>query len=369
LEREKFCIIDNPENNFTKLRNINSDLIWGECSSKDILISIVVITYKREKLVKEALESIFNQKSVDYNWEIVLMDNDPNNKDLVEYVKKINNTRLRYYRNRQNLGHEGNINRGVELSHGKWVALLHDDDLLAPDYLMLIKQYIDACSKWKKPLAYVRAEHISFTDKAELPVYINDRNIENRFLIKRELWTETLLKGNGPTFVNSCGSLILKSAFIEIGGYNEKLNPIGDSTLGLIFMKHGYSVYVTKRALGYYRQGQNLSVKKDTLISLIDADYSLREYLYLQNIWTRMFGKIFREVQFVESADIKLYHSAKFQQNDCEEVLSLEDINKIHEYKPNKALRALLRILRGIMCIVYRQSGLRRLLPCTKNNK
>jgi uncharacterized membrane protein len=82
-----------------------------------------------------------------------------------------------------------------------------------------------------------------------------------------------------------------------------------------------------------------------------------------------MFGKIFREVQFVESADIKLYHSAKFQQNDCEEVLSLEDINKIHEYKPNKALRALLRILRGIMCIVYRQSGLRRLLPCTKNNK
>ena len=277
MEDKYFLLIDNPENNFVKNVNVISDLLWGDYPRKEVFLSVVIITYKRLKLVKEAIESVCCQKEVSYEWEIVVMDNNPQEEELYEYISQLGNRKIRYYRNRQNIGHEGNVNRGIELAVGKWVALLHDDDLLTADYLILIEQYISACSNWRKPLAYIRANHLQFANKCELPVYSSKREIENKLYIKRELWVETLLRGYGPTFVNSCGSLVLRSAFIEIGGYSEKLNPIGDSTLGLILMKHGYSIYQTEQVIGFYRQGQNLSVRKETLLSLIEADYYLRE--------------------------------------------------------------------------------------------
>lgn len=356
-------VIDHPENNFLKIENIESELLWGNVypiegtskSPKEMFLSVVIITYKRVDMVRQALRSVCEQKGVSYEWEILLMDNNPEEEELLPYVKKLDNPRIRYYRNKQNLEHEGNINRGVELAKGKWVAFLHDDDLLAPDYLVLIEQYIKACAGWRRPLAYIRTKHMVFSDEKQLPVFDN-RKIENKLFVRPEPWAASLLRGHGPTFVNSCGCVVNRELFVEVGGYNDKLNPIGDATLGLIFMKKGYGIYATERVLGFYRQGENESLKKETLLGLIEADYYLREYLYKQNIFSGLFGRLFREIQYTESVDKKIARANQYHRNDKSAIPTMEEINAIHRYRKCGFWRMIQKIMSRGIEILYRPS-------------
>lgn len=207
-------------------------------------------------------------------------------------------------------------------------------------------------------MAYIRAKHLPFMEEGELPDYRERKKIENSFFIKRELWVETLFRGFGPTYVNSCGSLVNREALLKIGGYNEKQNPIGDATLGLMFMKQGYSIYATEQVLGFYRQGENLSVKKETVLSFLEADFHLREYLYARNAITRLFGRLFREAQYSESVDRRIGYGKKYHEKSQEEIPSMEDINRIHFYKKSKVSRKILRFFRRCLVLAYRQSHL-----------
>ena len=56
-------VIDHPENNFLKIENIESELLWGNVypsertskSPKEMFLSVVIITYKRVDMVRQAL--------------------------------------------------------------------------------------------------------------------------------------------------------------------------------------------------------------------------------------------------------------------------------------------------------------------------
>lgn len=43
--------------------------------------------------------------------------------------------KITYYKNKRNLGLFGNLNQCLKLAKGKWVCILHDDDILLPNYL------------------------------------------------------------------------------------------------------------------------------------------------------------------------------------------------------------------------------------------
>lgn len=352
----KFEVLENNRDNFKTHENIQSKLLWGSRHPvKDPFITILIITYKRPQLFYKAFMSTLVQMEVNFSWEVVIIDNHPQETEVLKIVTKANDSRVRYYRNRENIGHEGSMNRGITLADGKWVALLHDDDLLVRNYLILIEQYINAASRWKMPLAYIRARHICFEKDANVQRDTTYHEIEAPFFVKPELWIETLLRGCGPTYVNSCGSLVNREAFLRAGGYNPLLNPICDATLGLLFMNLGYSIYASERILGFYRQGKNLSAKKETVLRLICADYLLREYLYRRNWMARIFGHIFRGVQFRESVDAKLELAKKYHGESPAKIPSMDEINQIYRYQKHTITKFLLKILQNIVDIGYRQ--------------
>ena len=349
-----FNYICSPHNNFKKTLGVVSDLLWGEENRMiSPLVTILIITNSRPTLFKEALNSVICQEHVEYPWEIVVMDNNPQESRVLSIVKELDNGRIRYYRNQRNIGHEGNINRGVELAKGTWVAILHDDDLLVPNYLTLIYKYVKACENWKKPLAYIRARHLLCTEDSKC---INSKSttIEPKVFIRPELWCESLLRGTGTTFVNSCGSLVNRNYFIKIGGYNQELYPIGDATLGFIFMNKGYSVYASERILGYYRQGSNESIKMSTVISFIEADYQLREYLYSQNRLSLLWGNVFRKTQFCESVDAKNKILLKYTNAKPNMLVKATEVEHICKYEKNYFLECLLIVIRVVFNIIYR---------------
>lgn len=97
----------------------------------DILISIVIPTYKRSNMLDRAINSCLKQsyKNVEI---IVVDDNNPNSEyrfnTKLQMEKYKNNKKIKYYEMPKNSGGAKARNFGIEKSKGKYVAFLDDDD-------------------------------------------------------------------------------------------------------------------------------------------------------------------------------------------------------------------------------------------------
>ena len=81
-------------------------------------------TYKRGEKFFQALNSALNQ-TYD-NYEIVIVDNDTDfdNQYIKDKLLETKPLNVRYYKNNENLGAEGNFNRGLILSRGEYITWL-----------------------------------------------------------------------------------------------------------------------------------------------------------------------------------------------------------------------------------------------------
>ena len=139
------------KNSFKEIKSTESILLWGDPNAiPDAEITICIPTYKRPKLLEEAIKSAVNQDT-NIPYRIIVVDNDDNfeNNENLNIINKFNNKKISYYKNSKNIGMYGNINRCAELALTKWFALLHDDDLLKSNYINEVSKIL---LKYKKSI-------------------------------------------------------------------------------------------------------------------------------------------------------------------------------------------------------------------------
>ncbi|OQW35949.1 MAG: hypothetical protein A4E19_15955 [Nitrospira sp. SG-bin1] len=97
------------------------------------LVSIGIPTYNRAgTYLRHALRSAVRQTYE--NIEIILSDNCSQD-DTESVVKEFGEARIRYYRQKENIGPVNNRNFCLEQSRGKYFVLLMDDDLIDDDFV------------------------------------------------------------------------------------------------------------------------------------------------------------------------------------------------------------------------------------------
>jgi glycosyltransferase involved in cell wall biosynthesis len=97
-------------------------------------VSIGLPVYNGEEYLRKCLNSILAQTYQDF--ELIISDNaslDGTEAICREYASR--DSRIRYYRNSENLGANPNFNRTVELAQGDYFKWMAYDDILAPTYL------------------------------------------------------------------------------------------------------------------------------------------------------------------------------------------------------------------------------------------
>jgi len=111
-------------------------------TSKNPVLSIVVISYNTRKITHQCLESIFRSirgyKAQDaLSFEIILIDNASTKDDsaayLAAYAKKHKN--IVYIANTANAGYGPATNQGVKQARGKYIFLLNSDTIILKDGL------------------------------------------------------------------------------------------------------------------------------------------------------------------------------------------------------------------------------------------
>lgn len=209
---------------------------------------------------------------------------------------------------KKNIGMIGNWNRGFEVAKTKYVAMLHDDDLLSDDYM----------SEMGKALSFIKKDNkfgfitVRFEDyHSPGPLSYIEKN-DKPFALDKVTCTESLFNGIGPTSCPTCGMLFSKEAVRYVGGFSPLYYPSTDYIIGYQIMKYGYHGYRTNKKLAYYRIGVNESTKKDINIGFVMADFYFREYMYSENTIHKFFGSLFREVQYQKSIEESYRNTKRF---------------------------------------------------------
>ena len=101
--------------------------------SSDLTIAIPV--YERVDYFEDALRSALDQTIM---CQIIVVDNNSSHETFKLIIDEIGNGRVKYYKNEENLGMIGNWNRCIELCQTEYIAILHDDDLLASTFVEIV---------------------------------------------------------------------------------------------------------------------------------------------------------------------------------------------------------------------------------------
>lgn len=298
---------DEKRNCFDLIKDIPSKLVWGDFENiSNPFITYTIPTYKRAYLLKETLHSILNQLPVNFQWDIIVVDNEAGEGNETEQViRELNDFRILYYRNAENIGVDGNYNRCIELARGQWIAMLHADDLLMNDHLRLMGKYIKDHESDNCSLAYISPQYIEFSSSEEITL---DRPVKGSE--KKDFLTQKLLKekyrgklkrfrqidgaiSGSSVSLPSFGTVMNREILLREGGFDEKLG-ICEDVITPYKLAGKYKVYKTPQIMGYYRFENNESMKTETILNIYSSMVDFREYMYSRNFLMKMWGRLAR---------------------------------------------------------------------------
>ncbi len=96
--------------------------------------------YNSAPFLKEAIESILTQSFIDFEFVIL---NDGSTDNSKEIVLSYNDLRIIFYDGKVNVGLANIRNKGIDISKGKYLAIMDSDDIATPDRLQKQFNYLE----------------------------------------------------------------------------------------------------------------------------------------------------------------------------------------------------------------------------------
>lgn len=104
------------------------------------LISVVMSTYNRAKILSETIESILAQTYDNFEFIII---NDSSNDNTKDIIQKYSDNRIKLFNNKKNCGCTFNYHTAQNIAKGKYIAHIDDDDISYPKRLEKQIKYME----------------------------------------------------------------------------------------------------------------------------------------------------------------------------------------------------------------------------------
>ncbi len=159
------------------------------------LVSVVIPAYRCRQSIKKAIDSVLIQK---VKLEILVLDDCPEDQldQVMEEYKK--DQRIRYIKNKKNLGAAATRNKGVKMARGRYIAFLDADDWWAE-------------GKLKKQLAVMKEKNVVLCSTARELVTEDGKRTGKVISVPERITYQKMLLGNCV----ACSSVLVRREAME----------------------------------------------------------------------------------------------------------------------------------------------------------
>lgn len=214
-------------------------------------VSFIVPCYNLAHLLPECITSILEQSYNDF--EILIMDDcSPDN--TTEKASRFHDDRIVYIRNKTNLGHLRNYNKGIKLSRGKYIWLISADDRLRRPYVL--EKYVNFMEEHPE-VGYVFCPGIKLEDNKETALFERfyhgpiDTIFDGKYFL-----SEKLMKSN---CVMAPSGMARKQLYDTHGLFRLDLPYAGDWYLWCLFAIHSDVGYFAEPMVNYRIHNLNIT--------------------------------------------------------------------------------------------------------------
>lgn len=183
-----------------------------EVKQSDILVSVIIATYHRDKELYNALFSLTKQ-TYKYMEVIVVDDNADAEWSLkvsehIEKIRKESCLIINYIRNEKNLGSAATRNKGIFEARGRYVTFLDDDDIYLPE-----KIEMQLNDMFNSEADYGLTDLYLYNEKGD----VADKRIRSYIISTK---TEDLMRYHLLYHMTGTDTLMFKTEYLKkIGGF------------------------------------------------------------------------------------------------------------------------------------------------------
>lgn len=222
------------------------------------LVSVIIPTYSRNETLVRALESVINQTY--QNIEILVIDdNSPESEWRVKteeiMERYVGDKRVRYLKNKRNLGGAGARNEGIKAARGEYLAFLDDDDYYYPNKIEKQLNLFLSSINEKLALVYCFAELI-------------DKDGEIQYIYKENYRGNCLYEAIRYDCIAATSRwMVRKSCLESVGGFSIVPSK-QDSTVILKLLEQGYEIDCVEEVLSQYGNSSSERISMGNLKNL-----------------------------------------------------------------------------------------------------
>jgi len=207
------------------------------------LVSLIIPTCNRRKLLKRAINSVLKQTLSD--WELIVVD-DASRQSPKKTVKSFKDKRIKFISHKKNQGSSATKNSGLKIAQGKFIAILEDDDKW---YRQKLEKQINLFKQLPSDVGLVYSGY---------RVILNNKFIINKKIpsLKGNLFKK-LLKRNK---IGNPTPLVRKECFQKVGLFDQSLPACRDWEMWLRISRHYRFDFLPDILAEYHIHGKQVSV-------------------------------------------------------------------------------------------------------------
>lgn len=280
------------------------------------MLSVLMSIYNEsELLIRESVHSILSQTYKDF--EFIIIDDNPDRKDVKEILDSFHDKRIIYFKNKQNIGLAMSMNKAVEIAKSDILIRMDADDIALPrrfeiEYNELIHSSCD----------FVFSAYYTIDEDGK---YLKE-NINSKLIGSTKLSKRIAIK---PSLIHHPTVMFTRSIFEKAGGYRN-FPCAQDADLWMRMAECGCRFLYTPEILLKYRiNSQSVTQKK-----------WFKQQLTICYIYKLSFERLKNNSDTFSVENYEFFLTKNGYNNIITEQKLRTDFNRLRNAKSNKGLKS-----------------------------